>query len=265
MSAAASLPEVPADASARYERDGYLCPVDVFSPAEIAALRAEFDALETQVGREASQTGLNGRHMDLPFVWRMATNARVLAWIEAIMGPDIVLLSSQFFCKYPVGKSPAGEVGAYVAWHQDVTYWGLDPMEAHSAWIAVDDADEENGCMQAITGTHREGMALHVTSRTPGNLLSIEQEIPDEYVDRSRVVSLAMKAGQMSLHHGKLFHASAPNRSQRRRCGLAVRFVPPHVRQVAANSRGKSYHMLRLRGDDPQGLHGETPLPFALA
>lgn len=259
MSAAAALPEVPVDARARYERDGYLCPVDVFSPAEIAALRAEFDALEAEVGREASQTGLHGRHMDLPFVWRMAANARVLAWIEAIMGPDIVMLSSQFFCKYP-----AGEVGAYIAWHQDVTYWGLDPMEAHSAWIAVDDADEENGCMQAIAGTHREGMAPHVTSRTPGNLLSIEQEIPDEYVDRARVVSLAMKAGQMSVHHGKLFHASAPNRSQRRRCGLAVRFVPPHVRQVAANSRGKPYRMLHLRGADPQGLHRDTPLPFAL-
>ena len=258
-SAAVSLPTVPADARARYERDGFLCPVDVFTPAEAAALRAEFDALEAQVGREASQVGLNGRHMDLPFVWRMVSDARVLAWIEALIGPNIVLLSSQFFCKYP-----AGEVGAYVAWHQDVTYWGLEPLEAHSAWIAIDDADDGNGCMQAIAGTHREGIAPHVTSSVPGNLLSIEQEIPDEYVDRSRVTSLAMKAGQMSLHHGKLFHASPPNRSQRRRCGLAVRYVPPHVRQVAANSRGKSYHMLRLRGGDPQGLHGDTPLPFPL-
>lgn len=259
MSAAASLPAVPADARARYQRDGYLCPVDVFSSTEIAQLRAEFDALEAEVGREASQVGLNGRHMDLHFVWRMVSDARVLAWIEAIMGPDIVLLSSQFFCKYP-----AGDVAAYVAWHQDVTYWGLDPMEAHSAWIALDDADEENGCMQAIAGTHREGMAPHVTSSTPGNLLSIGQQIPDEYVDRSRVASLAMKAGQMSLHHGKLFHASAPNRSQRRRCGLAVRYVPPHVRQVAANSRGIRYSTLLLRGVDTLGLHGETPLPFAL-
>lgn len=245
------------DLSAAYERDGFVTRLDIFPPEEIAAFRAQFDELEAREGRENCQIGLQGRHMDEEFIWRMASDDRVVDAISACMGEDVMMLSTHFFCKYP---DP--EASKYVAWHQDITYWGLEPPEAHTAWIAVDDADMENGCMQVIPGTHRGGIAEHGTSTEGENLLSISQEIPDHLVDKSKVVPIELDAGQASIHNGQLFHASFPNTSQRRRCGLTVRFIPPQARQVAENSVGIQWRPILVRGEDRFGYYPETEAPF---
>ena len=125
----------PSDLAAAYERDGYVTRLDIFSADEIAAFRAAFDELESREGREKCQIGLQNRHFDEEFIWRMATDGRVVDAIQACMGADVMLLATHFFCKYP---DP--EAKKFVAWHQDITYWGLEPPEAHTAWIAVDDA-----------------------------------------------------------------------------------------------------------------------------
>src|SRR5207244_2165335 len=118
-----------------------------------------FDAVEARVGRELAEIKLHDRHLDEEFVWRLATHPRVLDAVEELIGPDILLLGSHFFCKYPAEER--GE--RFVAWHQDVTYWGLEPPFALSAWVAIDDADEANGCMRAIPGSHRAGVLTHGT------------------------------------------------------------------------------------------------------
>ena len=137
-----------------------------------------------------------------------------------------------------------------MAWHQDVTYWGLEPARAITAWIAIDDADVENGCMSVIPGSHRLGILEHGKSDREGNLLSINQAVPDGLVDEGRAVSMPLRAGQMSLHDGMLLHGSHPNRSSRRRCGLAVRFTTPDVRQVSPNSLRGYYRPILVRGTD---------------
>ncbi len=251
---------LPANAAQQYDRDGYLTAVDLFSDSEIAHFRAQFDQLEAQEGREKCQVGLQARHFDQEFIWQMATAPRLLDMMQAIMGDDFMLLSTHFFCKYPVGDGPQN----FVAWHQDITYWGLEPPLADTAWIAIDDSDVENGCMQVIPGTHKTGIAPHGTSDQVGNLLSINQEIPDEYVDKSSVVDLTLKAGQISIHHGQIYHASNPNTSNRRRCGLTVRFIPPQARQAEANSIKQAWQPILLRGTDQYRHYAETPSPFAL-
>ena len=168
------------------------------------------------------------RHFDVEFVWRLATHRRVLDAVEAVLGPDILLLASNFFCKYPAEER--GE--RFVAWHQDVTYWGLEPPRAITAWIAIDDADVENGCMSVIPGSHRLGILEHGKSAREGNLLSINQEVPDGLVDEARAVSMPLRAGQMSLHDGMLLHGSHPNRS-----------TPPPLRP-----RGALHHARRPPG-----------------
>lgn len=240
-----------------YETQGFLTDVDVFSRREIGRFRASFDALEAREGRERCQIGLQGRHFDEAFIWHLATDARVLDVMQAVMGEDVMLLSTHFFCKYP---DP--EAKAFVAWHQDITYWGLEPPIAHTAWIAIDDADVENGCMRFIPGSHKNGIATHGKSMREGNLLSIDQEIPDEYVDDGAAVDVTLKAGQMSVHHGQLFHASNPNRSARRRCGLTVRFIPPQVKQTHLNSHAQAWRPIVLRGEDRFGHFPKTEMPF---
>ena len=247
------------DPGAYYAENGVLPKVDVFSGQEISAFREAFDDLERREGKERSQVGLQARHFDEAFVWQLATGRRVLDVMEQVMGPDVLLLSTHFFCKYP-DPNPRH----FVAWHQDITYWGLEPPVAHTAWIAVDDSDVENGCMRVIPGSHKEGIVTHSKSDREGNLLSINQEIPDEYVDSSRAVDLELKAGQMSVHDGQVFHASMPNASNRRRCGLTVRFIPPSVRQVNPNSIGESWKPILVRGEDRFGHFPSTPAPFPL-
>jgi ectoine hydroxylase-related dioxygenase (phytanoyl-CoA dioxygenase family) len=225
---------------------GYVAAVDVLAPDEAARYREAFDALEREVGPETAQVRILDRHLDVEFVRRLATHPRVLDSVEAVLGPDVLLLASNFFCKYPAEER--GE--RFVAWHQDVTYWGLEPPRAITAWIAIDDADVDNGCMRVIPGSHRLGLLRHGTSARAGNLLSINQEVPDGLVDETRAVSLPLRAGQMSLHDGLLLHGSPANRSTRRRCGLAVRFTTPDVRQVARNSLRGYYRPVLVRGVD---------------
>ena len=249
---------IDAPPPARWSTDGFIPAVNVLAPDEVTRARAEFDALEARIGREAVEVGFLDRHFDVEFIWRLATHPRVLDAVEALMGPDLLLLASGFFTKYPVADR--GE--RFVAWHQDVTYWGLEPALAATAWLAIDDVDEDNGCMRFIPGSHRVGLLAHATSSRAGNLLSINQEVPADLVDETRAVSVPLRAGQASLHHGLLLHASFENHSSRRRCGLALRYVPPEVQQVVPNSRGGLWSAVLVRGRDRGGHFPPRAVPW---
>ncbi|HJN13683.1 MAG TPA: phytanoyl-CoA dioxygenase family protein [Pirellulaceae bacterium] len=239
-----------------FEEQGYLTGLDVHDFAKASAIRAAFDKLEAQEGRENCEIGLQGRHIDQRFIWDLASKARILDCIEAVMGSDILVLSTHFFCKYPMTTNK------FVAWHQDVTYWGLEPPFALTAWYAVDDSDVENGCMRVIPGSHRQGVIAHGESHRVGNLLSINQEV-DIDVDENDAVDLILKAGQMSIHHGHLIHGSNPNQSRRRRCGLTIRYCPPHIKPVEANSFGKPWPAVLARGKDQFHNFGNWKLQFS--
>jgi non-heme Fe2+,alpha-ketoglutarate-dependent halogenase len=240
---------------ADFQRDGYVSPIRVHNATTATGVRTAFDTLEAREGREKCQIGLLDRHFDEAFVREIATHPAILDAVEAVLGPNILLLATHFFCKYP-SASDAPE--RFVAWHQDVTYWGLEPPLALTAWYAVDDSDAENGCMRVIPGTHH-GIRQHGTSRRGGNLLSINQEIPVPAEEEARAADLPLHAGEISLHHGMLIHGSNPNRSSRRRCGLTIRYVPPHVRVVAENSQKRPWRAVLVRGEDHYGHFADAP------
>ncbi|MDP6447418.1 MAG: phytanoyl-CoA dioxygenase family protein [Pirellulaceae bacterium] len=240
-----------------FEEHGYLTGLDVHDADATARVARDFDDLESREGKDHCQVGLHGRHIDQQFIWRLAIEPIILDAIEALMGSDIMVLSTHFFCKYP---STSQSAERYVAWHQDITYWGLDPPYALTAWYAVDDSDIENGCMRVLPATHRSGVVEHGTSSEPGNLLSINQEILD--VDDSTAVDLVLRAGQMSIHHGHLVHGSNSNRSNRRRCGLTIRYCPPSVKPVRENSLGVPWPARLARGEDQYQHFDDFPLQF---
>jgi len=250
--------------AAEFERDGFLCGLRVLDVAGVARVRREFDALEAREGREKSEIGLLDRHFDQQFVWELATNAAILDAVEAVVGPDILLLATHFFCKYPAPSEAKTSPEKFVAWHQDVTYWGLEPPFAVTAWYAVDDSDVENGCMRLIPGTHH-AIREHGTATRSGNLLSINQEVPVTSEEEASAVDAVLRAGEISLHHGMLIHGSNPNRSSRRRCGLTLRYVPPSVRQTAINSQGRRWRAIRVRGRDDYGNFEPVAAPFGAA
>jgi non-heme Fe2+,alpha-ketoglutarate-dependent halogenase len=265
-----------------FGRNGYISGLRVLEPPQADEIRRQFDVLEAAEGPERCQIGLLDRHFDQRFVWQIATHPVILDSIEAVLGPDVMLLATHFFCKYPSGSDQGSGVssqaqpaevtghslltpdpsGRFVAWHQDVTYWGLEPPHSVTAWYAVDDSDAENGCMRVIPGTHRDGIREHGKADRPGNLLSINQEVPVSPEEEARAVDLVLRAGEISLHHGMLIHGSNPNRSTRRRCGLTVRYVSPAVRQTTRNSQDRTWAAVLVRGTDRYHHFDEGPAPF---
>jgi ectoine hydroxylase-related dioxygenase (phytanoyl-CoA dioxygenase family) len=233
------------DAAVRYHRDGYLSPIRVFSPEAALAYRGKLEAIEAS-GLLPAGALRSKCHLLLTWVDEIVRHPKVLDAVEAIIGPNILVWGTSFFIKEPRNKS-------FVSWHQDLTYWGLEPAEIVTAWIALSESTHENGAMRVVPGSHTLEVLPHADTFAPENLLSRGQEIRVD-VDAAKAVALELEPGQMSLHHVKLIHGSEPNPSLKRRIGLAVRYVPTHVRQTA----GMVDSAMLVRGVDSFGhFHGE--------
>jgi ectoine hydroxylase-related dioxygenase (phytanoyl-CoA dioxygenase family) len=170
--------------------------------------------------------------------------------VADVIGPDILCWTTNFFIKEP---SSAG----FVSWHQDSTYWGLEPADVVTAWVAFTDATPGNGYMQFIPGTHTVDQLPHLDTFHRDNLLSRGQEIAVE-VDKSKAVGIGLKAGEMSIHHIKLVHGSEPNRSNDRRIGFAIRYIPTYVRQTKVRDSA-----MLVRGTDKYHHFDPEPRPQA--
>ncbi|XP_078520599.1 phytanoyl-CoA dioxygenase domain-containing protein 1-like [Lissotriton helveticus] len=225
-----------------YDARGFLTSVPVLAPEELEGARRGFEALEQEFGKEHAQYSLHNAHLRLPWVLGLATHPHTLQAITAVLGPHVVLLDSRFICKYPASDVPhRGHSAPYVAWHQDIKYWGFEGGPVASVWLALDDVDAENGVLQVIPGSHKQGVLEHRTAMTPGNLLSTNQEIPRHLVDAEKAVECPLQAGQMSIHDGLTVHASEPNTSHRRRCGFVIRYVPTTAYPVEDPERPRSF------------------------
>ena len=143
-----------------------------------------------------------------------------------------------------------------MSWHQDVTYWGLDVSEnILTAWIALSPATRANGVMKVIPGSHTKVVAHR--DGAASNMLLRGQEVAVE-VDESQAVHMELKAGEMSLHHGLMFHGSDDNHAQQRRVGFAVRYMPTRVKPLDGLPRDSA---MLVRGVDRYGHFDLEPSP----
>ena len=207
-----------------FHRDGYVFPVRVLSAAQAAHYRKCLESHEAATGKPLQGNLRHKTHLLFTWADELVHNPAILDAVADVIGPDILCWNTNFFIK------EASNPG-FVSWHQDSTYWGLDPDDVITAWIAFTDATPENGYMQFIPGTHKVEQLPHLDTFHRDNLLSRGQEIAVE-VDKSKAVGVGLRAGEMSLHHIKLVHGSEPNRTGDRRIGLAIRYIPTYVKQT---------------------------------
>ena len=244
-SAATSIsPEVSQTLGDRFFADGFLFPVTVFSPEQAQGYRAELEALERRLSgiKTGNKNQLNYPHLLFRFANAICRDEKLLNVVESILGPDILVWGSTFFIKEP-------KTVTYVSWHQDMKYWGLSDTDGQvSAWIALNNVSQANGCMQFLPKTHLGEMVDHKDTFSDDNFLTRGQEA-DFTLDEEEIVHIELTAGQASFHHGKLLHASPPNHSDDRRIGYAIQFIAPHVQQNVAS---KDFAML-VRGEDRYG------------
>ncbi len=207
-----------------YRRDGFYSPVRVMSAADARHYRNALEAHEAQAGQPLQGNMRHKTHLLFTWADELVHHPRILDAVEDAIGPDILCWTTNFFIKE--ARSPG-----VVSWHQDSTYWGLDPDDVITAWVAFTDVTPENGYMQVIPGSHKIDQLPHVDTFHRDNLLSRGQEIAVE-VDKSKAVGLDLRAAEMSLHHIKLVHGSDANHTDDRRIGLAIRYIPTYVKQT---------------------------------
>jgi non-haem Fe2+, alpha-ketoglutarate-dependent halogenase len=239
-----------ADAVRQYHEQGYYSPVRVMPRGEAEALRGKLETFEAGAGVLAGKL----RHKShLLFTWlnELIRHPRILDAVEDVLGPNILCWGSSFFIKEP--RNPA-----FVSWHQDSTYWGLDPADVITAWVALSDSSAANGAMRVIPRSHKLEQVAHRDTFSPDNLLSRGQEVMVD-VDERQAVMMPLQAGEMSLHHVRLIHGSDPNPSDLRRVGFAIRYIPTTVRQVA----GSHDHATLVRGVDTYGHFEPEERPAA--
>ncbi|MEX0939070.1 MAG: phytanoyl-CoA dioxygenase family protein [Pirellulales bacterium] len=234
-----------------FNRDGYVRPLPIFGRKEIDEIRGYFDALLDRVSAAGGDSySISSAHLKYGRVYDLLTEPRIVALVMDLLGENIVAWGSHFFCKMPHdGKS--------VAWHQDASYWPLTPSKAVTVWLAIDDADTENACMRFIAGSHHFG---HLTYR-PSE--SAQHSVLDQAVENAeqygRPVDDVLAAGEASIHSDLLLHGSEANRSERRRCGLTLRYCAADVRaHLDWNQKG-----VIVSGSDPSGHWSNRPRPAA--
>ena len=232
-----------------YNSNGYVRPLDIFSPDEIRNTRDYFDRLlEQTIAAGGNSYSISTAHMKYGRVYDILTDTRIVDYVADIVGDDVVAWGSHFFCKMP------GD-GKEVAWHQDASYWPLSPSKAVTVWLAIDDADLENGCMKFIAGSQHFGhMTYRKSNPDEHSVLDQTVENPEQY--GTEIVN-ELLAGQISIHSDLLLHGSNANNSPRRRCGLTLRYAAADVRaEMGWNAKG-----VVIRGQDVDGHWGNPGRP----
>jgi non-heme Fe2+,alpha-ketoglutarate-dependent halogenase len=211
-------------ALARYRRDGVLFPIPVLTALQAQEYRRNLEAVEP----EHAAAFRHKPHLLFTWLADLVRHPTILDAVEDVLGPNLLVWHASFFIKE--ARDPA-----FVSWHQDATYWGLSEPDVVTARVAFTDATVENGAMRMVPGSHGEQLA-HRDTFAANNLLSRGQEIAVEVDERAPMfngVDILLRAGEMSLHHVRMVHGSPPNRSGDRRIGLAIRYIPTYVKQLA--------------------------------
>ncbi len=230
-----------------YNDDGFLFPFDLYSEDEAGELSRQFQALEEEIGHDPQERFRIKAQLPFPWLCDVVKDERLLDAVEDLIGPDILCWGASFFAKK--AHDPR-----YVSWHTDSFFYGFDPADTLTAWLAFNESSIEAGCVSYIPGSHKS-TTTHELKPHPDNLIPMGQHALG--VDESKSVPAVLKAGQIVFHHESVVHGSGPNNADHPRVGLSIHYVAPHVRETRFDG---STAML-LRGEDKYGHWGRDPEP----
>ena len=240
----------------QYSNDGYLPGISLLSDDELkyyrdACFRCCGTGLQDGVHRQAS----NRVKPFLLYPWaaELVRHKRILDVVESLIGPDILVFHTTVWFKHP-------GTGDYVPWHQDATYFGLDPYEHVTAWVALTESTRQNGCVEIMPGSHSLGQKPHRDDRDQSAMLSRGQTLSID-LNESLAAPLLLSAGEVSFHHTLLMHRSAPNNSPKPRVGFGISFIPTRVRHTTKTRLSATL----VRGVDNFGHFDPEPSPTAEA
>jgi non-haem Fe2+, alpha-ketoglutarate-dependent halogenase len=230
----------------RFDRDGFVFPVRVLDAAQAAAYEAAYVEFERQGNIKDDSPGLK-IHCVFRWAYEIATNPAILDVVEELVGPNILVFGSRPWNKLPNDRR-------YVAYHQDNSYYGLDPHDEIAIWVALTPSSPENGCVRYVPGSHRWGDQVHEIVGNPMNRLTRRQEITT--IDEGSAIAAVLQPGEAAFHHERTVHGSKGNDSNSRRLGFQVNYIPTHVRSTIGRRSA-----LLVRGVDAYGHWDADPVP----
>jgi len=250
-----NLGHVTAEQAASYREHGYLYPIRAMTEDNAADFRARVEALEAEWLDNGLPLPLNtykrvNAQIVMPVAHELGCHEGILNAVEGVLGPDIMLYSVEFLIKEPNTKT-------VVTMHQDLTYWGMGEIDGlTTAWLALSPATKASGCMDVVSGSHKNPILPHEDTFDGNNLLSRGQEIRVDVAEEDKV-SMELRPGEISFHHGLTIHGSGPNSSDDRRIGVAIRYLIPEI----AKSGGERDFAHLARGKDDHGLWAPYRVP----
>jgi non-heme Fe2+,alpha-ketoglutarate-dependent halogenase len=241
-------PGLSAGEIARYRREGWISPLRAFDESSARRYRALLEAGERAHGLDADQR--RKLHLYLSWVDEIIRLPSILDSVESIIGPDILVYHITLWMKEPRSE-------AFISWHQDSTYFGLEPNDQHlTAWVALSDSHAASGCVQVLPGSHMAGQRPHHARLDPDNLFRTGQTV-EVGEAAPGIETLPLAPGEFSLHHTHLLHNSMPNQSSDRRIGLGISYIPAYCRCKAPTRLSATL----VRGVDRHGHFDLDPRP----
>ena len=226
----------------QYKDEGFISPLNIFSKEKAKEIRNEIELIEKEIPGELERSGRYNAHLISPLLDEVTHNSKILDAVQSLIGKDILVCGTTLFIKNPNEKG-------FVSYHQDAKYIGLEPHNWVTAWVAITNSNEHNGCMRMWSGSHKDNLKQHDQRFDKGNLLTRGQTVKD--VPETETTPLILSAGQMSLHHPTVVHGSDLNKSDDRRIGFVIQsYIGTNVKQVL----GKNSVQL-ARGIDNYNFH----------
>ena len=245
------MPLLSEDQIKQYNQKGYVSPIQALTKNQAQEVKEEIEFIENKWPNELKNLGRNYPHLISPILDNVVRNSNILDAVESIIGKNILACGTTLFIKEPDERG-------FVSFHQDAKYIGLEPHNWVTAWVAITDANENNGCMKMWPGTHKQELKYHNEKfdYNSGNLLTRGQTV--ENVPLEKTESVILTEGQMSLHHPRIVHGSGINKSKKRRIGFVIQsYIGTNVKHVL----GKMYVQL-VRGKDNFNYHQKTNKPI---
>ncbi|OAO07346.1 phytanoyl-CoA dioxygenase family protein [Roseovarius indicus] len=206
-----------------YAENGYLMIENAVTPDQLDRLRA-ITARLIDASRTVSEsndvydldkghgpdsprlTRIKIPHKQDPYFWEVLRTSTMTQVLNDLLGPDTTILTSKLNTKAPGG-------GRAVEWHQDWAFYPHTNDDLLAFGLMLEDVDDANGPLMVIPGTHRGPVLDHTSNGVFAGAINPD----DPAFDREKIVTLTGKAGSMTVHHARLLHGSAPNRSDRAR------------------------------------------------
>lgn len=220
------MAHLTAEEIARYRQDGWVRPQFRLPEAQVTQMREALDDLiarnpgvrpEKLVSAHIEGDNGEGVRGSKAFL-DLARDPQIVELVSGVIGDDVILWGCHVFCK------PPGD-GFETPWHQDGHYWPIRPLATCTVWVALEASDKGNGCLRVIPGSHRDKQ-LHDHLHEDRRDLTLQQRLAPGTFDEATAVDIELQPGEMSLHDVYMIHGARPNTSNRRRTGVALRYMP---------------------------------------